>query len=65
MTVPFPDGQASLFLIRTYLYPFDELRDDRRATLARALAALSEAVTRYKGLDGRAIRIAIGRLARR
>ena len=65
VTVPFPDGQASLFLIRTYLYPFDELRDDRRATLARALAALSEPVARYKRLDERAIRIAIGRLARR
>jgi hypothetical protein len=48
--VPFPDVSASLFLIRTYLYAFDELRPQERLTLASALAQTSPAILAYKGL---------------
>ena len=51
--VPFPDVSASLFLIRTYLYAFDELTRDQRLTLASALEQTSPAILAYKGLaDG-------------
>jgi len=52
VTVPFPAVSASLFLIRTYLYPFEELATEQRAVLRRALAAMPPEVARYKGLDG-------------
>jgi dimethylamine monooxygenase subunit A len=52
ITVPFPSLDASLFLIRTYLYPFASLTPDERAVLSRALASLPDDVRRYKGLEG-------------
>ena len=52
VTVPFPDVQASLFLIRTYLRPFASLSAGERSDLARALACLPESTARYKGLAG-------------
>jgi hypothetical protein len=48
--VPFPDVSASLFLIRTYLYAFDELTHEERLTLASALEQTSPAILAYKGL---------------
>lgn len=54
VTVPFPDVDASLFLIRTYLTPFAELSRRERATLAEAIQLLPEPIARYKGLfEGR------------
>jgi hypothetical protein len=53
VTVPFPGEQASLFLIRTYLYRFGELSDSERATLAEAIRRMPEASARYKGIEGR------------
>jgi hypothetical protein len=50
-TVPFAVQQASLFLIRTYLTPFEELTASERGVLARALEALPADVAAYKGLD--------------
>lgn len=52
VTVPFVALDASLFLIRTYLYPFASLTEGERTTLSRALAAMPEELKRYKGLDG-------------
>lgn len=49
-TVPLAGGAASLFLIRTFLYRFDELGPERRATLASALRRLPPEVARYKQL---------------
>jgi hypothetical protein len=51
VTVPFPDVAAALFLIRVYVYPFAALTPGERGTLARALAAMPDAIARYKGLD--------------
>jgi hypothetical protein len=50
VTVPFPDEQASLFLIRTYLRPFASLSGAERETLTRALRCMPESTARYKGL---------------
>jgi len=49
--VPLPSASGSLFLIRTYLYGFDELPSAERAVLASALEQLPPAVVRYKQLD--------------
>lgn len=51
-TVPLPDVDGSVFLIRTYLYRFDELAPAERATLASALRQMPEEVLRYKRLEG-------------
>jgi hypothetical protein len=51
VTVPFPDVAASLFLIRTYLYRFDELGPEQRHTLASALEQTSPTLLAYKGLS--------------
>jgi len=51
VTVPFATQSASLFLIRTYLYPFADLGRGRRAILAAALESMPAAVARYKGLS--------------
>jgi dimethylamine monooxygenase subunit A len=48
--VPLPAVGASVFLIRTYLYGFDELADDQRRTLAEALRQMPPEIARYKGL---------------
>ncbi len=52
VTVPFPTVGTSLFLIRTYLYPFEALLAEQRAILHRALASMPPEIARYKGLDG-------------
>jgi hypothetical protein len=49
ITVPFPEVAASLFLIRTYLYPFAALDAVERATLDRAVQAMPEPAATYKG----------------
>jgi dimethylamine monooxygenase subunit A len=50
VTVPFPIYSASLFLIRTYLYPFATLSTDKRRILANALSSMPAAIAAYKGL---------------
>jgi hypothetical protein len=50
ITVPFAEQAASLFLIRTYLYPFRELAPAERTLLAGVLAQTSREVLEYKGL---------------
>lgn len=51
VTVPFAARHASLFLIRTYVTPFDELTPEQRSDLARSIQGMSDAVLRYKGID--------------
>ena len=53
VTVPFPEPQAALFLIRTYLYPFSTLLPDERVMLAEAVRAMPRSTALYKGLEGR------------
>jgi hypothetical protein len=50
--VPFPEVSASLFLIRTYLYPFSSLGAEERAAIAGAVDSMPEAAARYKGFAG-------------
>ncbi|MDG2307628.1 MAG: DUF3445 domain-containing protein [Candidatus Binatia bacterium] len=50
VTVPFRAEHASLFLIRVYLYPFEELPRAQRRTLHEALGAMPPKIARYKGL---------------
>lgn len=52
VTVPFAAESATLFLIRTYLYPFEELSARERADLRRAVATMPTDVARYKALAG-------------
>lgn len=49
-TIPLAAGAASLFLIRTYIYRFEELSADQRATLAGALRQMPAEIAEYKGL---------------
>ena len=51
ITVPFAAQEASLFLIRTYLYAFTDLTPAQRGLLARAIAIMPAEVAAYKGLD--------------
>ena len=60
VTVPFPAVAASLFLVRTYLYPFASLAADEKWALAAAIDQMPPEIARYKRLDGDA-----GRIARR
>ena len=53
-TVPLCDGQAALFLIRTYVYPFASLTAEQRVTLRRAIANAPEDVRAYKRLPSAA-----------
>jgi len=54
ITVPFADVSASLFLIRTYVYPLAELTPAQHQTLETAVEAMPDEVAAYKGLlDGR------------
>jgi len=48
LTVPFSDVAASLFLIRTYLYPFRSLTAEQRDSLARAVETMPAEAARYK-----------------
>jgi hypothetical protein len=50
-TVPLADAATSVFLIRTYLYGFDELAPENRRTLAQALASMPPEIVRYKRLE--------------
>jgi hypothetical protein len=50
VSVPFAADQASLFLIRTYLYPLTELSAAQRRILRSALEQMPEPVQRYKGI---------------
>jgi len=47
----FADRQASLFLIRTYLYPFEVLDGAARSALASAVSGMSGASLAYKNMD--------------
>ena len=49
-TVPLPGAAACVFLIRTFVYGFDELAPPQRATLAQALAQMPAEIQRYKSL---------------
>lgn len=51
LTVPLPGASASVFLIRTYLYGFDELTTDQRHVLASALRQMPPEILRYKRLE--------------
>jgi hypothetical protein len=51
VTVPFPAVDASVFLIRVYIYPFASLTAEQRHTLARAVELMPEDARRYKSLD--------------
>lgn len=50
LTVPFADVDASLFLIRTYIYPFASLAAEQREMLIGAIERMPEAAARYKGI---------------
>jgi hypothetical protein len=50
VTIPFPEEQASLFLIRTYRRPFETLDARERVILAEALRRMPESTADYKGL---------------
>lgn len=54
VTVPLTAVSASVFLIRTYLYPVEQLSEPQRQTLLLALDALPEDIRTYKGLPQRA-----------
>lgn len=49
--VPLGEVGASIFLIRTYLYAFEELPGPARATLATALTLMPPELVRYKRLE--------------
>lgn len=53
----FADVGASLFTIRTYLYPLDEVVADaaRRTALREAIRTMPQRVRKYKSLDGQLI----------
>lgn len=50
VTVPLPAERAAVFIIRTYLYPFEQLSAEQRATLAGALRLMPDEILRYKQL---------------
>jgi dimethylamine monooxygenase subunit A len=50
-TVPLPSERAAIFIIRTYLYGFEELTEQQRATLRSALELMPPEHVRYKGLE--------------
>ncbi len=50
-TVPLPHVGTSVFLIRTYLYGFEELATEQRATLRAALERMPPEILRYKRLE--------------
>ncbi|MEM6956052.1 MAG: heme-dependent oxidative N-demethylase subunit alpha family protein [Myxococcota bacterium] len=59
VTVPFPDLGASLFLIRVFHTPLEDLKAAERKTLLAALDAMPDDVRRYKGLPDAATREAL------
>ena len=50
VTVPLPHARASVFLIRTYLYPIGGRTAAQQATLLTAVAVMSDEVRAYKGI---------------
>lgn len=62
-TVPFSAADASLFLIRTFIYPFARLSDEQREILATALTVMPPEIAAYKGLTA-AIGPAVAQLRR-
>jgi hypothetical protein len=50
LTVPFEELRASLFVIRTFCYPFAGLSEEQRRRIALALRASSDEMLAYKGL---------------
>jgi hypothetical protein len=57
VTVPFSAVGASLFLVRTYVYPFASLADDERRVLATAIERMPTAIADYKRVSPEARRI--------
>jgi dimethylamine monooxygenase subunit A len=53
LTVGLPAAQASVFLIRTYLYPCDQLGSAERLVLLEALGSMPDEIRAYKGLPRR------------
>ncbi len=51
LTIPLAPLGASLFLIRTYVYPFRSLSAEQRTTLSLALKRMPPKMVRYKGLE--------------
>lgn len=51
VTAPFPELDATLFTIRTYLYPIEQLEAEQRSILVAAMEAMPEPVARYKNLS--------------
>ena len=51
VTVPLPEQRAAVFLIRTYLYGFEELAAEQREVLQTALELMPAEHRRYKQLD--------------
>jgi hypothetical protein len=49
-TVPLPEVSGCVFLIRTYLYGFEELSSAKREVLAQALQRMPSELLRYKSL---------------
>jgi hypothetical protein len=50
VTVPLTAANASLFLIRVYVYPFGELSQEQQACTLSALAAMPDEIRAYKHL---------------
>jgi dimethylamine monooxygenase subunit A len=50
VTVSLPEARTSVFLIRTYLYPYAELDLEQRATVREAMRVMPSDVRAYKGL---------------
>jgi hypothetical protein len=50
VTVSLPEARASVFLIRTYVYPYAQLSHAQRAKVAEALRVMPLDVRAYKGL---------------
>ena len=50
VTLPF-EGLGALFLIRTYLYPFDQLSPSEVDILYQAIHTMSSPIAEYKGLE--------------
>jgi dimethylamine monooxygenase subunit A len=51
-TIGLTRARAAVFLIRTYVYGFEELSTEQRRTLAEALTLMPPELLRYKGLEG-------------
>lgn len=50
LTVPLPSASASVFLIRTYLYPLETLAPTQREVLREAMRVMPEELRAYKRL---------------